>query len=375
VALLTIASRDVLPLVIGGTKLRVSDEARTKTVVSWIDQPPVLAGEKRIPLIDNSSITTVTKEYIELDILLFANMPMEPSQASMEKASALIKTHSLDAWNHHLSFGEPKEVQQANKFLQNQSPPRDFTQDWLALALDCGIDWIKRLPFLLIEQTVDDSWTWGQFTSNSLYPTFRNKFEAVAIDLLSLIGENKENTPDFTRSYLDPTVKFFECLVDSRLKFLTRVPRRLCMGSSDWAITERSTNTSWIAVPAAVAHLPIWQKKAWIIESFDPAASPERPEDHWPDRTKMYGPNIAQEDIWPVLNSDSASRRALRNDKRGTWRLRHRQTIVSCRSIVPDGNSVILLRKQKVYGAENYDWAAMYRAGFGDQSVSDGVLA
>jgi len=36
---------------------------------------------------------------------------------------------------------------------------------------------------------------------------------------------------------------------------------------------------------------------------------------------------------------------------------------------VPDGKSVILLRKQKIYGAEDYDWKAIFRAGFGDRGV------
>jgi hypothetical protein len=368
VALLAIASGDVLPLVTQGSKLKVPEDDRTKAIVSWVDRPIVMTKAKRSPPVDSRSITAVTKEYIELDILLFADLPKKPSQASMEKASALAKAHFLDTLKQDVSIGEPEQLRNAQKHMQSHSYSQDFTQTWLALALDCGIDWIKRLPSLLIEQTAD-GWYWGQFTVNSLLPAFRNKFEAAAIDLLSLTGKNDENTPDFTRSYLDPTVKFFECLLDSRLKILATLPRGLCMGSSDWAITQRAANTAWIAVPASVAHLPLWQEKAWVIESFDPDAPSERPEDHWPDMTKMNEPGVAQEDIWPVLNSDCASRRAPRNDERGTWRLRHRQVIFGCQPIVPDGKSVILLRKQKVYGAENYDWAAMVRAGFGGRGV------
>lgn len=359
VTLLAIASGDVLPLVTQGIKLKVPENDRTKAIVSWVDQPRVLTSRKQIPLVDSRSITAVTKEYIELDILLFTDLPKKPSQASLGKASALAKAHSLNTLNHYLSTGYPEQVQNAHKYRQSHSYLQDFTQTWLALALDCGIDWIKRLLSLLIEQTAD-RWYWGQVTANSLFPAFRNKFEAVAIDLLSLIGKNEENTPDFAKSYLDPTVKFFEYLLDSRLKILAIHPRGLCMGSSDWAITQRTANTTWIAVPASVAHLPLWQEKAWVIESFDPDAPPERPEDPRPDMTKKYEPNLAQEDIWPVLNSDNASRRAPRNDDRGTWRLRHRQAIFGCQSIVPDGKSVILLKKQKVYGAENYDWAAIF---------------
>jgi hypothetical protein len=368
-ALLAIASGDVQPLVMEGTAHKFPEDNGTRTIVSWVRKPQVIADAKRIPHIDSRSIMAATKEYIELDILLFTDRLEKPSQASMEKSSALVKTHSLEALNHNLSIGGSVEVQQAHNFLQEHSLSWDFIQTWLALALDCGIDWIKRLPSLLIEQTVD--WPhWGQFTDNSLFPEFRDKFEAAAIDLLSLMGENEKDTPEFTTNYLGPTVKFVECLIDSRLKVLTELPRRLCLGNSDWAITGRVTNKSWIAVPTAVAHLPLWETKAWVIEPFDPAAPPEKPEDHWPpDLAKECDLNVAEEDIWPVMDSDNASRRALRNDERATWRLRRKQVIFGFDSIVPDGKSVILLRKQKVYGAEDYDWKAILRAGFGDRGV------
>ena len=193
--------------------------------------------------------------------------------------------------------------------------------------------------------------------------------EAAAIDLLHL-ARGSENTLDFTTTYHGPTIKFSECLIDSRLKVLTELLRRLCLGNSDWAITGRVSNKSWIAVPTAVAHLPLLQNKAWVIEAFDPAASPERPEDHWPpDLTTVQNPGAVQEDIWPVLNSDNASRRAPRNDERATWRMRRKQIIFSCRSIVPDSKSVILLKKQKVYGAEDYDWKAILSARFGNRGA------
>ncbi len=133
---------------------------------------------------------------------------------------------------------------------------------------------------------------------------------------------------------------------------LTELPRRICLGNSDWAITRKVGNKSWIAVPTAVAHLPLLQNKAWVVEAFDPAASLETPEDHRPpDLKKVRDPNAFQGDIGPVLTSGNASRRAPRKDERATWRMRRKQIIFGCREIVPDGKSVVLLKKQKVYGA------------------------
>jgi hypothetical protein len=112
----------------------------------------------------------VTKEYIELDILLFTDPPEKPSQASMEKSSVFVKTHFLKELNHSFSIGGSEEAQSAHNFLQGNSISHDFIQTWLALALDCGIEWIKRLSSELIEQTA--GWCWGQIAANSLSPVF-----------------------------------------------------------------------------------------------------------------------------------------------------------------------------------------------------------
>ncbi|PMD16933.1 hypothetical protein NA56DRAFT_282513 [Hyaloscypha hepaticicola] len=157
-ALLTITSGDVQPLVMDGTtatKLKMPDNDGTRTITSWVEQPIVLTipSSKRIPHIDKHSITAITREYIELDILLFTDLPEKPSQASMEKTSVLVKTHFLKELNHSISTGGSEEAQGAHQFLQGNSISHDFIQTWLALALDCGIEWIKRLPSELIEQT------------------------------------------------------------------------------------------------------------------------------------------------------------------------------------------------------------------------------
>jgi hypothetical protein len=94
-------------------------------------------------------------------------------------------------------------------------------------------------------------------------------------------------------------------------------------------------------------------KKTWVIEPFDLAAPSERLEDHrLPDLTKECDPKVAEEDITPILASESADKKAPRNDQHAIWRLRHKQIIFSCGSIVPGGKSVILLKKQKIYSSK-----------------------
>jgi hypothetical protein len=62
-----------------------------------------------------------------------------------------------------------------------------------------------------------------------------------------------------------------------------------------------------------------------------------------------------------VLTSDYKDLRIERNE-RGTWRLRRRHHIFGCQPIVACGSWVIILERQKVYGAEDYDWAAIGEA-------------
>lgn len=75
-ALLTIASGDVQPLVMAGTKLRIPENDGTRIIKSWVERPIVLTipKSKRIPHIDKQSISSITKEHIELDIFPFLDL-------------------------------------------------------------------------------------------------------------------------------------------------------------------------------------------------------------------------------------------------------------------------------------------------------------
>jgi hypothetical protein len=119
------------------------------------------------------------------------------------------------------------------------------------------------------------------------------------------------------------------------------------------------SNKSWVAVPVATAHLPLFHKRAWIIEPFDPNAEPENPEDYLPK--KLASNNDEAQVLCSVMTSDYESLRTEPNEQ-GTWRLRTRHPIFGCQPIVARGSWVILLEKQRVYGAEDYDWAAISEA-------------
>ncbi|EFX06403.1 hypothetical protein CMQ_6724 [Grosmannia clavigera kw1407] len=225
------------------------------------------------------------------------------------------------------------------------SPMSTFRQTLLALAMDCGIDWIRRFPDVMSTGTNGTQpWMHGE-----LGGTHNSDVTAAATQLLSYLniqeGDSRRN------DYLEVTIRFVACILDDRLKFLTLMPRRIQTGPDDWAITAAPSNRSWIAVPVVLASQPLWQKRAWVVEPFDPDAEPERPEEHLPDPVQAAMSDRIAEDIFPVLTSDYA-------DRRSTWRLRKEQEFFGCGPLVADNNSaMILLKKQKVYGVEDYNWA------------------
>jgi hypothetical protein len=358
-SLLVIASGDLVPLIEGGKKLHLGDSQRKK-VVSWVDLPYSAPLEDRLPILSTDSINRAEKDFIELDLFVFNQMPQKASQASLEKASSIIEKYDLQTQSEELGTGvdefTKKVMEDIVKGMSHSRVARGLTntflQTLLGSAIDCGIDWIRRFPSVMRKGT-ERSWVHGTFDC------YNTKFTDAAIELLSYFGIAKDNTPDFDQNYLQQSVRFLTCITDCRLKFLTVTPRRIQARAGDFAITQLISNRSWVAVPVAIAHLPISYKKAWIIEPFDPSADPEKPEDHLPKRLPNEGDEA--EDIFPVLTCDYKNKRAERNEKK-TWRLRKKQLIFGCQPIEADESSVMLLKSQKVYGAEDYDWTAIGNA-------------
>ncbi|KAK3680438.1 hypothetical protein B0T22DRAFT_375253 [Podospora appendiculata] len=254
--------------------------------------------------------------------------------------------------NIQLMTGEVNRVRGARQ----GGPMTIFLQLWIALAIDCGVDWLMRFPDNMKEGTE------GTWQHETLGDTADPRLTDAARALLTHF-----NTTPAAES-LDKATKFLTCVLDPRLKFYTITPRAIPAGPGDFAITTSQSNRTWMAVPAAIAHLPSWYKRAWAIEPFDPAAAPEDPSDHLPDPARVLAADddTRAEDVYPLLSSDYPDRRAERDDERGTWRLRNRQEIFGGLSwgdpgVVSEGpgGEVVLLKRQRVYGAEDYDWRAI----------------
>jgi hypothetical protein len=345
-SLLVLATGDVVPLVVQGSKLRITDGNKKETL-SWAVYPHQGILDESLPIMDPSLVTGVTRDYIELDMLIFKSRPSTPSVESLELSLRIITQHKLMALAREFLLDANQNVRAVLEMI-NYDPGNNnsdspglfirFHQVWLAHAIDCGLEWILRLPEVLRKGT-GQTWTHGTMGIGS-----NARLTEAASNLLShFSGKKEEGDPISTANQLATVVRFFTCLLDPRLALLNITPRCLRVGPGDFTITTPVSCRSYIAVPVAIAHLPLWQERAWIVEPFDPIA-----------KTK----NLSSDNEPEIYTSDQADIRELPDKKRTAWRLRRRQIILGCQPfqqpVAADGVSTILLKKQRVYGAEDY---------------------
>ena len=353
-SLMAIASGDIIPLFIESKPLKMQDLSG-KRFISWAGQPFSVSGKMSFGTPYPESISRVTAEYIELDLLLIKARPLSISKESMKKACSVLEKYVLREKVQRLGVEDPsftdRLVEKSVDIMNKSTVDFKWSQSILGSAIECGIDWIRRLPDVLEKEATSGAWDHGTF--NGFNPAFTN----AAMDLLSQFGITKENSPEFDDEFLRPTIRFFTCITDDRLRLLDLVPRRIqTKASGDFAITQRVSNRSWIAIPRAASHLPFFYNKAWVIEPYDPAA-PEQ--EAVTSSTERVPPTDLESwaDFFPLLDSDFPDRRSQPNGL-ATWRMRRKQPLYGCQPILEDGQAVVLLEKQKVYGGEDYDWSA-----------------
>ena len=338
-ASISIASGDVGPFTLEGRKLERANGAGN--TVSWMKEPALGSYDEWPQSSLANTITRVEHEYIELDLYVFAGLPTMATQSSMDTAAAILAKHHLEDTfgNEKIGRNSPDAYFSPLFDQKYASLSKNFGQTCLAVAIDCGIDWIRRFPAIVQDKTAPPP------PFGSIGVPDSDTFLDVASRLLSALGITKDNREDFVEDYLTPTTHFLTCIADRNLKRLSTLPRRIRTGEHDFALTIETINRFWFAVPVALSRLPFWVKRAWIVESFDPAASPGT----LPSDLVEYLPEVAAGD---GFMSDRRGYRAARNDERGTWRLRNTQVLYGCQPIVPDDKSVFLVKRQRVYGTD-----------------------
>ena len=140
---------------------------------------------------------------------------------------------------------------------------------------------------------------------------------------------------------LEAVMRFMACLLDNRLILFTIFPQRIIVGPGlgGSAITTFAGGKARIAVPAAVAHLPGWHKRAWVIEPFIPS----------PSLSSLSSSPLEPEKHDPKKDADC-------KDSQRDWQLKTRNVIFGCprwdsRNLaVSDSEGFVLLKRQRVYG-------------------------
>ncbi|CAG9981308.1 unnamed protein product [Clonostachys byssicola] len=368
-SILVLACNDMTPFFMDGTKLRIRNASNDAFQVSWVVRP--LQGVvDHIPESTTTpfpqSITGATQDYVELDLLVFNEPPRAATSESLQLASKIVEEYHLLDYSKELLAAADETIQNSVGLVKgeferaggNAGVLERLVPLWIAIALDCGLEWTLRFPELMREAT-QETWLHG-----TLGDATDPRLTEASKSLLAHFPASEDN-PDKETIDIQRLVKSFTCLLDPRLVLLTAGPRYLATGRGDFGIIQAISNRSWVAVPVAIAHLPAWVPRAWVIEPFDPSSEPENPHDHLVDLEKKVDVDAKPEDVYPILTSDSKDLREQPNEK-GTWRLRKRHILFGSRpwNTLPavDNSSGILLRKQRVYGSEDYDWKAIHSA-------------
>ncbi len=357
-SVIALASGDIDPLFSYGTVLRMPD-SKGDTFVSWAPQADNSVKQLRVMTPFPKSISHTTREYIELDLLLIKGKPLRISPEAITKALSITEKCDLKEDKSRVEAElvpiDQHLVKTAVNLMNTASVSYRWMESLLASTLECGLDWIKRFPDTLNPKEWSENWVYGTFTG------FKPEYTDAAKHMLSYFEINEENTPNFKAEHLDPVIRFLTCITDDRLRLVLKVPRRIQTSESgDFAITNRTSNRSWFAVPLAAANLPFYQTKAWVVEPHDPA-NPLPPEhERYVPRSASNIPTDLDSyvDSIPLLDSDFPDRRTQPNDL-SSWQLRGKQCFVGSSGIIADGDAVVLLKNQKVYGGEPHDWAAM----------------
>ncbi|KAM7220118.1 hypothetical protein V8F06_004446 [Rhypophila decipiens] len=385
-SLLVIASNDLFPLTRTDRSLshalRVTDpKDPSKKVISWVPIINQGIADDRIPEVSPGTITAVGADYIEIDLLVFKASPANASPEAQETAERILEENQVDDLINQI-MDEADASTKRNRELMTTvmktvtpgraGPMAVLNKLWLAHALDCGLEWMLRFPGAMQQDTSDEGWIHGPL-GEATDSRFSSTAEAVLKHLFP--SSSQEEFDALRTQHVQPITRCLTTLFDPRLPFFTAAPRRLPLGNGDHAFVSSTSNRAYIAVPAAIAHLPAHYKREWDIEPFDPLVEPEKlPDDHLPDLSKVYPRDAMAVDVYPVLTSDYEDRRAPRDDSRGTWRLRRRGDIFGfTRSEAwtapvkeedfPTDGEVVYLKRQRVYGAGDYDWGAITAAG------------
>jgi hypothetical protein len=149
------------PLVIAGSKLKLRDGSTGKETVSWLVHPAHEVVDSRMALTLDGSVTVVTPEYIELDLLVFTSLPIDATPDSFQKATTMIEQHGFMDIHRDLIARADDDVQRTYQSMtaelarlepDGKGPLSTFHRRFLALTLDRGLDWMLKFADVMQQE-------------------------------------------------------------------------------------------------------------------------------------------------------------------------------------------------------------------------------
>lgn len=269
-----LASDDAAPL--------LGSNGESKGLISWVPAANlhVDLAPAALRMVDPSFISRVTRDFIELDMLIFKTIPSKPSRRSMNKAAALIEHFRLEEIaKQYRSTGHaalPLALAVADLIRDSMDQfvhPKDvFVKTWIAHGIDCGPAWMPRFPDLMEQLTCDESYgVVSRMMDDNLLPAGR----ALSRKAAAIARDRSQTSETAGQQQIDEQAghemaRFLRTILDPRLKFFATSPRRLAINADDYAMADQSTNVGYAAIPLAVAHAPECLDRVWVIEPFDP---------------------------------------------------------------------------------------------------------
>lgn len=278
------------------------------------------------------SITAVTQDFIELDLMLIESTPSSPSRDGLSIAEKIVSC-GLSQKQAIPAEMQPMIVHATAK-LEAIDPnlPSRWLREVVACSIDCGLNWLIDLPQILEQQIQTRHWDLGNLPAANL------AYIPAALKLLSVHEISKSNTPGFSERYLQPVLQSLTLLADDRFKTLIQIPSSISISSSGRQALISRTDTGYtLAVPVALASLPFFENRVWLLEPQGLKHPELDPEDQCGGH-HSHG----EADTFP-------SSPTTMSNKQISWRLAGTQNLVGCGPIVPDGEVVMLLKKQRVF--------------------------
>ncbi len=337
----SIAEGDTTPLTLTGRKLRLG---ASEGSCSWAQRVQMEVLQARVSAPSMLTVRLLTPEFIVLDLLLFQHAPQLPLHRSVQEAMRIIRVSSL----------KPHVEPDSTKLHRY----RDLLQDRLACSIENGLDFLRGYAGTVEEHEKYWHGYYGPLPAPG--PTH----ETATLEVLQFLGVTEDSVANFREDYFDPVVQFFIRLVHPRFYF--PIVRSRCLKSSHGhtAVVNSVWASFWFAVPVALAGVSFERDRVWLLEPYSPGD--ERltglQDDSEvfkglginPEHGKGYDEERGENPPGTMLNGrgllfDFGDDRASLNDA-GAWRLMAKAQMLGCPTITADGESVKLLRAQRVFG-------------------------